>query len=95
MDVPKDDLDCPHCGTRLRAFRMPDGAGWDEKVQWACFNNECSYYIEGWDWMRDQYAAKASYRYRVADPENPVGTPIPVNSAEMLFDLIIDQGEGS
>lgn len=93
MSSPKVNLTCPHCNAMLKAFRMPDGAGWDEKVQWACFNNECSYFKEGWEWMMEKYSAKSSYRYRVADPDKPTGTPLAVNNETMLLDLIIEDGE--
>lgn len=94
MAVPELDRKCPHCGCRLKPFRMPDGAGWDDKVQWACFNDDCPYYREGWEWMQQQYAARTSYRFRITGPDDTKGSPIPVNSERMLTDLIIDEGGG-
>ncbi len=90
IEVPDVDLTCPHCGSKLKPFRMPTGAGWDQQVQWACFDNDCPYYREGWGWMREQYGAKTSYRYRVEDLDNPKGTPLVVNSENALFDLIVE-----
>jgi len=89
------EIECPHCGSRLKAFRMPDGSGWDAQVQWACFNDDCPYYRDGWEWMDQQYAARASYRYRVTDPLAAKGSPLVVNSPSMLLDLIIEDPESA
>jgi hypothetical protein len=86
-------LTCPHCGVQLRPFRMPDGGGWDLEPQWACFNDDCPYYREGWDWMWEQYRAKASYRYRVADPATGRSSPLAVWSPTAIRDLILEDLE--
>jgi len=30
---------CPHCGSRLRRWRVPDGATWNEPYFLVCFND--------------------------------------------------------
>ncbi len=84
---------CPHCGAILRAFFLPDGTGWEHPTQLACFNDECSYYREGWDYMLQQYNAKVSYRYRLIPGEHgqpAVASPLAVWSETALLDLICD-----
>jgi hypothetical protein len=93
VSTPKTQIYCPHCNSLLKAFLMPDGAGWEtDKPQWACFNNNCPYYKGGWEWMKKQYNATASYRYRVLDPKNPKTKPKPllVQTEDAATHLIID-----
>ena len=82
--------ECPHCGARLQKFALPDGTGFDGVYQLACFNNDCPYYREGWDWMYQQYEVKASYRFRV-DPTTGGATPLAVWSEAALVDRIIEE----
>ncbi len=82
---------CPHCGTRLLAVRMPDGGGWNEPYHWICFNDDCTYFSDGWTWMRQKYEIGASYRYRVTSSETGQATPIAVWSKTALRDHIIDE----
>ena len=90
MSDPSDTLTCPHCKAELKAFIPPDGSGWEQSCQWACFNDECSYYKEGWDWMWEKYKVKASYRYRVTDKHSGKDTPLAVRSADAMRDRIIE-----
>ena len=80
---------CPHCGDDLRRFELPDNTGWDGEFQLACFNDECPYFVRGWQHMEEHYAVKASYRYRV-DPTSGTATPLAVWSATALTDRILD-----
>jgi len=82
-------LYCPHCNQLLRAFRVPDQSTYQEAVHWACFNDDCSYYRDGWKWMEEQYAAKASYRYRVTDAAGTCASPLAVWSDDAVRDLIL------
>lgn len=79
---------CPHCQAELLAFELPDAGGWDQKHHLACFNNDCSYYRRGWEWMLKQYNAKVSYRYRL-DPDSGQASPIAVWSETALVDRIV------
>lgn len=90
---PKESLCCPHCGRQLKKFQMPDEAGWDTSIQWACFNNDCSYYLNGWDWMWEKYRVKVSYRYRVIESEAGTTSPLAVWSETALLDRIIENKE--
>ena len=80
---------CPHCGSELKRFQMPDEGGWNNEIHEACFNNECPYYKRGWAWMMEKFEAKASYRYRI-DPKTKVASPLPVWSERAITDRIIE-----
>lgn len=83
------DSSCPHCGSTLRLTRIPDELGFADSSHLVCFNNDCSYYREGWAWMQERYAVTASYRYRV-DPSTGVAFPLPVWSETAMTDKIIE-----
>ena len=68
---------------------MPRETNYSEPVHWVCFNDDCPYYREGYDWMREQYEVKASYRYRV-DPASGKPIPLPVWGDDALRDRLVD-----
>jgi len=80
---------CPHCDQELRAFELPEDFGWEGEFQLACFNNDCPYYKRGWEHMEENFAVRASYRYRV-DPATGAASPLAVWSPDALKDRIID-----
>jgi hypothetical protein len=80
---------CPHCNQPLQAFELPDNAGWESEFQFACFNDDCPYYVRGWQHMDSNYAVKASYRFRF-DPFTGEKSPIAVWSPDALKDRIIE-----
>ncbi len=80
---------CPHCGVKMVKWQPPVEANWGTHPQYVCFNDECSYYVKGWEWMSSQYQQKVSYRHRL-DPKTGVAGPIPVWSQSALRDRIIE-----
>jgi hypothetical protein len=73
---------------------VPDSTGWDgETPHWVCFNDDCEYFRDGWDWMWQQYRQKVSYRYRVVDLETGATSPLAVRSARALRNLILSHDE--
>jgi len=80
---------CPHCNDPLQPFQLPDQGGWDSAFHVACFNDDCPYYLRGWEWMQERYGVKSSYRYRV-DPATGTASPLAVWSPQALRDRIID-----
>ncbi len=82
---------CPHCASSLYSVVLPEGTGWETGAQWVCFNDECSYFQEGWDWMWENYRAKASYRYRIINPQTGSASPLPVWSTDALRNFIVEQ----
>jgi len=89
MAAKDSALTCPHCGSQLLKIELPSETGWAERPQWVCFNDDCSYFLDGWTWMWDNYRAKASYRFRVVDVESGTTSPLPVWSATALRDRIV------
>ncbi len=72
---------------------VPDEATWDDEFFLVCFNNDCSYYKRGWEWMKEQYNQKASYRYAL-NPNNGANLMIPVWDAEATRQMIVDDSGG-
>ncbi|MGC8639481.1 MAG: ogr/Delta-like zinc finger family protein [Isosphaeraceae bacterium] len=98
LDIPRQQTTtpiqlCPHCGSRLRKWLVPDGASWSEEYFLVCFNDDCAYYKDGWVWMREQYSQSASYRYMI-NPRHGGASPLPVWSDTAMRNLIVDDGKG-
>ena len=85
--------ECPHCGSRLKKWRVPDEASWDDEFFYVCFNDECSYYKNGWEWMKEQYSQDASYRFMI-NPSTGASSMIPVWSDSATREMIIEEPEG-
>jgi hypothetical protein len=73
----------------LMPFELPAEGGWDAPFHMACFNDDCPYYVRGWEWMEERYGVKSSYRYRF-DPATGKSSPIAVWSPQALRDRILD-----
>ena len=80
---------CLHCGEPLQAFALPEEGGWDSAFHVACFNDECSYFVRGWQRMEDSFGVKVSYRYRI-DPATRQSSPLPVLSRDAIKDRILE-----
>ncbi len=87
-----NESSCPYCGSTLRSLPIPDELGYDQPNHLVCFNNDCSYYLEGWAWMQDHYAVNASYRYRI-DPATGTAFPLAVWSETALSDKIVEDSK--
>jgi hypothetical protein len=85
---------CPHCGEPLTPFTLPDAGGWDAPFHMACFNDDCSYFRRGWEWMESRFGVKASYRYRL-DPASGRSSPLGVWSRAALRDRVLDAEVGT
>ena len=58
---------CPHCDKEMNLWEVPpfsfsDGLGWGTPYLFVCFNDECPFYVHGWENLEENYAQKASYR---------------------------------
>jgi hypothetical protein len=84
---------CPHCGSRLKKWRVPTGASWEEDFFWACFNDDCSYYQDGWKWMEQQFGQRASYRFMI-NPTTGAASMIPVWSNVATREMIVEDDGG-
>lgn len=83
----KEGPKCPYCKKEMLPWMAPAESSWGEKIQYVCFNNECSYYIKGWNHMMKNFNVKSSYRYRM-NPENGETGPLPVWSETAHKDRI-------
>lgn len=78
---------CPHCEQKMLKMTTPPMSNFDSLFMYVCFNDECSYYLKGWEWMEKKYSSGTSYRYKV-DPFTGEKGPIPVWSSEALREFI-------
>jgi len=85
---------CPHCGSRLKKWRVPVDATWSEEFFYACFNDDCSYFRDGWGWMKEQYNQVASYRYMI-NPTTGASSMLPVWSDSAIREMIVEDDEGA
>ena len=83
---------CPHCGSRLKKWRVPEGATWTEEFFFVCFNDDCPYYQRGWTWMKEQFNQTASFRY-VVNPSTGAPSQIPVWSDDATREMIAEDDE--
>jgi hypothetical protein len=59
---------CPHCKQKLTLCHAPpmhvgDGLGWGAEFLFVCLNDECSLFVNGWEFIENQYGHVGSYRY--------------------------------
>jgi hypothetical protein len=79
---------CPHCREHMKKWKVPIASTWPNDFFYVCFNDECPYFVEGWNRMWEQQATRASYRCRL-DPDSGKYVPLPVWSNDALKDDII------
>jgi len=84
---------CPHCESRLKKWLVPEDASWSEEFFFVCFNDDCPYYRQGWEWMQEHYNQHVSYRHAI-NPATGAPFPLPVWSASATREMIVDDSEG-
>ncbi len=84
-DTPR----CPHCKQKMKKWRVPDASSWHNAFFYVCFNDQCPYFVNGWQHIWDTQQTRASYRCRF-DPDTQSFMPLPVWSNEALKENIID-----
>lgn len=76
---------CPHCGAALEKWTVPANLPFDEPWHWVCFNDDCPYFVKGWEWMAQNFGRPCSYRHRL-NPVSGESGPLPTWSREALKD---------
>lgn len=84
---------CPHCHRPLVRWKNPPLVSWNGEYQYVCFNDDCPYFVRGWQWMKDKFNVTASYRYRL-EPATGDSGPLPVWSREAMRDNILSDEDG-
>ncbi|MFP3869342.1 MAG: ogr/Delta-like zinc finger family protein [Syntrophobacteria bacterium] len=80
---------CPHCAKKMKKWKIPTQSTWPYEFFYVCFNDECPYFVHGWEHMWAQQQTRASYRCRL-DPDTGRCMPLPVWSQDALKDDIIE-----
>ena len=83
---------CKYCGKELKKVILPDDSNWDVDYFLVCMDDDCSYYIKGWEHMKKNYEVRHSYRYYV-DPYTGNDGPLPVARPDDYKDLIVHKFE--
>ena len=87
--MPEDTPKCPYCDTPMKKWVNPPNSTWGVTFQYVCFNDECSYYVRGWEHMMNKFRVEASYRYRY-NPSTGEKGPLPVWSPQAHKSKVID-----
>jgi len=87
MQNKKERPNCPHCKKEMLPWMAPAESSWGENIQYVCFDDSCTYYVNGWNHMMKNFSVKSSYRHRY-NPENGESGPLPVWSENALKDRI-------
>jgi hypothetical protein len=65
----------------MKKWKTPPLSTWSAEFFYVCFNDQCSYYVKGWDHMQRSTEVGCSYRHRY-DPETGTCGPLPVWSPD-------------
>jgi SAM-dependent methyltransferase len=81
---------CPYCDRPLARWRVPQTpfTQWSSTHQFVCFNDDCSYYVQGWSTLAAQ-EVPGSYRF-MYDPDSGGCHSMPVLTPNSLRESIVE-----
>jgi hypothetical protein len=85
---------CPYCLKPMSRWANPQMSCWSSKYQYVCFNDECPYFVQGWDWMETHFHIRVSYRHRF-DPMTGDSGPLPVWSKGALRNYVVTERDST
>ena len=80
---------CPYCNQRMKKWKVPVNSTWPHDFFYVCFNDQCPYFVRGWEHLWEVQQTRASYRCRL-DPDSGKCVPLPVWSVDALKEDVID-----
>lgn len=84
-----DPMICPHCNERMKKWRVPDYSTWSSDYFYVCFNDQCPYFVKGWEHLEQSVQQHMSYRHYY-DPFRKACGPLPAYSKSALKGDIIE-----
>lgn len=92
MAQVKDTRRCPHCSTPLRKWQVPANpfVEWDAEFMYICFDDQCPYFMRGWNAMYRDGGRGLSHRF-MYDAIHDRCLSIPVLTINALKDGIVDE----
>ncbi len=86
-----ETLCCPYCAEPLSRWEVPNTPfiEWTSTYQFICFNDDCPYYVRGWNTFARQNTP-GSYRF-MYDPDTDACHAVPVLTPEALRASIVPQ----
>ncbi len=86
----RNTLECPYCATKLKKVEVPDTpfTEWTSDYMCVCLNDECPYFLFGWDAMSDQ-GGSGSYRF-MYEPSIQNCYLLPVSNKTELREYVIE-----
>ena len=86
---------CPHCHKKMNKWQVPpfnfsDGLGWCTDHLYICFNDECSFFVNSWSHMENEFGQDMGYRCMIHPDSKEVGA-VPAGSRDAMKGNILDE----
>lgn len=85
-------ITCKYCKGELKKVYLPSDSDWGVEYLFLCLNDDCGYFVRGWDWMWNNFQVVASYRYMV-NPFTGYDGPYPVSRENDIKNAYVEHTE--